>query len=114
MISLFKMDSCEKRVKSKTTNVRTTDHGSMVDVSLRDESPDDQGKIQWEVSQIFDFIGLQGTIEERAKAFAERGKKEPDLVFVSILRFAQVQKERVGMGVISPATLTKVVSRIHE
>jgi hypothetical protein len=43
---------------------------------------------------IFDFIGLQGLIEEGAKAFAERGKKDLDWMFVNILRFAQVQKER--------------------
>jgi hypothetical protein len=33
-------------------------------------------------------------MEERAKAFAERAKKDLDWVFVNILRFAQVQKER--------------------
>jgi hypothetical protein len=37
-------------------------------------------------------------MEERAKTFTERGKKQPEWVFVSILRFAQTQKERVPNG----------------
>jgi hypothetical protein len=59
-----------------------------------------------------DFIGLQGTIEERAEAFAERGKKEPDWVFVNILRFAQVQKKRVEKEEISPATLRNYIKAV--
>jgi hypothetical protein len=37
-------------------------------------------------------------MEERAEAFTEVGKKEPEWVFVSVLRFARVQKKRVESG----------------
>jgi hypothetical protein len=36
-------------------------------------------------------------MEDCAKAFTERGRKDPDWVFVTVLRFAQTQKERVVM-----------------
>jgi hypothetical protein len=32
-------------------------------------------------------------MEERAKAFIERNKKEPDWVLVTVLRFAQARKK---------------------
>ena len=48
-------------------------------------------KYSGRLAKFFDFIGLtERTMEERAKAFTERGKKEPDWVFVSVMRFAQV------------------------
>jgi hypothetical protein len=76
------------------------------------KAPMTQEKYKGRLAKFFDFIGLQGTIEERAEAFAERGKKEPDWVFVNILRFAQVQKERVEKGEISPATLRNYIKAV--
>ena len=35
-------------------------------------------------------------MEERARTFTERGKKEPDGVFVTVLRFAHAEKELNG------------------
>ena len=32
-------------------------------------------------------------MEERARTFTERGKKEPDWVFVTVLRFAQAERK---------------------
>jgi hypothetical protein len=55
-------------------------------------------KYRGRLVKFFDFIGLTGgTMEERAKAFTERGKNEPHLVFVGIPRFAQAQKEGLKM-----------------
>jgi hypothetical protein len=54
----------------------------------------------------------EDTIEERATAFTERGKKDPDWVLLSIPRFAQVQKERIEKGEISPATLRNYVKAV--
>jgi hypothetical protein len=52
-------------------------------------------KYRGRLVKFFDFIGLTGgTMEERATAFTERGKKEPDWVFVSVLWFEQAQKVR--------------------
>jgi hypothetical protein len=70
------------------------------------KAPTTREKYRGRLAKFFDFIGLaEGTIEERAKAFTERGNKEPDWLLVSILRFVQVQKERVQNREISPAIL---------
>jgi len=63
------------------------------------KAPMTREKYRGRVAEFFDFVGLtKGTMEERAKTFTERGKKQPEWVFVSILRFAQTQKERVPNG----------------
>jgi hypothetical protein len=60
------------------------------------KAPMTREKYRGRLAKFFDFIGLiEGTMEERTTAFTERGKKEPDWVFVTVLRFAQAQKERV-------------------
>jgi hypothetical protein len=63
----------------------------MVNLPLRNESSDDQGKVQGKATKFFDLIGPvnSSTMEDCAKAFTERGKKEPDWVFATVLRFAQ-------------------------
>jgi hypothetical protein len=63
------------------------------------------------LAMFFDFIGF--TIgKERAKVFTERDKKEPDWVFVNVLRFAQVQKERVEKGEISAAIIRNYIKGV--
>jgi hypothetical protein len=77
------------------------------------KAPMTREKYRGRIAKFFDFIGLtEGTMEERAKAFRESGKKEPDGVFVTVLRFAQAQKERVEKGEISPATLRNYIKAV--
>ncbi len=57
------------------------------------------------MAKFFDFVGLQGTIEERAKVLAEKGKDISKPALDNSIRFAQSQKERVEKEEISPATL---------
>jgi hypothetical protein len=67
------------------------------------KAPMTREKYRGRLATFFDFIGfIEGTMEERAKTFTERGKEQPDWVFVSVLRFAQAQKERVSNVEISP------------
>ncbi len=51
-------------------------------------------------------------MEEHAETFTERGRRQPDWVFQSVLRFAQAQKERVANGEISPGTLRNYIKAI--
>lgn len=45
-------------------------------------------------AKFFNFIGLTGgTMEEHAKMFAQRGKKEPDWMFVGVLRSHKPRKK---------------------
>lgn len=69
------------------------------------KAPMTREKYRGRLVKFFDFVDLTdtSTMEERVKAFTERGKKDPDWVFVGVLRFAQAQKERVKNGEIRPA-----------
>jgi hypothetical protein len=81
--------------------------GSLVFVPLWIEGSNDREKYRGRLAKFFDPIGLiEGTMEERTKAFTERCKRQTDWVFVSVMRFANVQKERVAKGEISPASKT--------
>jgi hypothetical protein len=74
------------------------------------KAPMTREKYRGRLAKFFDFIGLtEGTMEERATAFTERGKRQPDWVFVSVLRVCKAQKERVENGEISPATLRNYI-----
>src|ERR687891_662845 len=77
------------------------------------KAPMTREKYRDRLAKFFEFIGLNvGTIEERAKAFTERSKKEPNWVFLTVLRFAQAQKERVEKGEISPATVRNYIKAV--
>jgi hypothetical protein len=70
-------------------------------------APMTREKYKGRVAKFFDFIGLTGgTMEERAKTFTERSRREPDWVFLNVMRFANAQKERIARGEITPATLS--------
>jgi hypothetical protein len=57
------------------------------------KAPMTREKYRGRLDKFFDFIGLaEGTMEERAKTFTERSRKQPEWVFQSVLRFAQAQK----------------------
>jgi hypothetical protein len=58
------------------------------------KAPMTRERYRGRLAKFFDFIGLtEGTTEERARTFTERGKKEPDWVFVTVLRFAQAERK---------------------
>jgi len=77
------------------------------------KAPMTREKYRGRLAKFFDFIGLTvGTMKERATAFTERGKRQPDWVFVCVLRFAHAQKERVRNGEISPATLRNYIKAV--
>jgi hypothetical protein len=52
------------------------------------KAPMTREKYKGWLAKFFDFLGLQGPMEERASAFAERGKTEPDWLLHSLLWFA--------------------------
>lgn len=78
------------------------------------KDPMTKEKYRGRLTKFFDLVGLtdKTIIEECAKAFTERGKKEPDWVFVTVLRFVQTQKERMEKGEISPATLRNYIKAV--
>ena len=55
-------------------------------------------EIQRKISQFSDFIGCidNDRTEDSVKMFTKMGMKKSDWVFVTILLFAQTQKERIA------------------
>jgi hypothetical protein len=63
------------------------------------KAPMTREKYRGRLAKFFDFIGLtEGTMEEHAKTSTERSKKEPDWVFVNILRLHMPTKKGSQMG----------------
>jgi hypothetical protein len=76
-------------------------------------APMTREKYRGRLAKFFDFIGLtKDTMKESTKTFTKRGKRQPDWVFVSVLRFGHAQKERVDNLEISPATLRNYIKAV--
>ena len=59
------------------------------------KAPMTRDRYQTRLSKFFDFIGLEAAekLEDRARAFAQRGKDDSNWVLNNILKFVQYQKE---------------------
>jgi hypothetical protein len=77
------------------------------------KAPMTRDRYQTRLAKFLDFIGMIGaTLEERAKAFAKRGKDDGNWSLYSILTFVQFQKDRVDKKEISGATVRNYVKSI--
>ena len=53
-------------------------------------------RYQTRVAKFFDFIGIRGkTLEQKARAFANKGKNDSNWALSKILKFVYFQRERV-------------------
>lgn len=69
-------------------------------------APMTKDRYQTRVAKFLDFIGIQGgTLEQRARTFAKKGKSDTNWALNSILKFIYFQRERVEKREISGATL---------
>lgn len=64
------------------------------------------------LNKFFDFINLNGTIEERCKIFAAKSKEETSWVIACVIKFLQMNKERVERRDITAATALNYVKTI--
>lgn len=62
------------------------------------------------LEKFLNFLQLQGGLEDKARAFAERGKDDSLWTFSSILEFLQTQKERYNR--ITAGTIRNYVKSI--
>lgn len=76
------------------------------------KAPMTREKYRGRLAKFFDFIGLEEPIEERANAFTEKAKDKPDWLLSNLFGFAQIQKERVEKGELSPATVGNYIKAI--
>jgi hypothetical protein len=76
-------------------------------------SPLTREKYIGRLAKFFDFIEMtEGTMEERCIVFAERAKNDFKWVFSNILRFLQIQKQRVERKEITGTTMRNYVKTI--
>jgi hypothetical protein len=87
-----KMQTEEKEIASSSSSTMMMDPWSLFLYGMK--APMTREKYSGRLAKFFDFIGLtKDTTEERAKTFTQRGKKEPDWAFVTVLRFAQAERK---------------------
>ena len=76
-------------------------------------SPLTREKYTGRLAKFLGFIGItEGTIVEQCTAFAERGKKDFNWALNNILRFLQIQKQRVDRKEITGSTMRNYVKAI--
>ncbi len=77
------------------------------------KAPMTRNRYQTRLAKFFDFIGIAGTrLEDRARAFAERGKNDSNWAFNNIVKFVQFQNNRVNNKEITGATVRNYVKSI--
>lgn len=76
------------------------------------KSPATKEKYLLRLGKFLDYIGFQGTLEDKARAFANKGKVDGNWVFGSIIRFIQFQKDRFNNKEITAGTIRNYVKSI--
>ena len=77
------------------------------------KAPMTRNRYQTRLAKFLDFIGIAGTsLEDRARAFAERGKNDSNWAFNNIVKFVQFQNSRVNKKEITGATVRNYVKSI--
>jgi hypothetical protein len=76
-------------------------------------SPVTRDRYSTRVAKFFDFIKIPGkNLEQRAKTFAKKGKKDTAWALSNILKFVYFQRERVDKKEISGATIIMILFEI--
>jgi integrase len=64
------------------------------------------------LNKFFDFVNLKGTIQERCITFVKNAKEEPSWVVGCVIKFLQLNKDRVERKEITAATALNYVKTI--
>lgn len=75
-------------------------------------SPLTKEKCVLRLNKFFDFINLTGTMQERCSTFALKAKDQPSWLMGSVIKYLQMNKERVDNKEITGATLRNNVKVI--
>jgi len=76
------------------------------------KSPATKEKYLLRLAKFLDYIGLQGTLEDKARAFAKKGRLGGTWAFGCIIRFIQFQKDRFNNKEITAGTIRNYVKSI--
>lgn len=76
-------------------------------------APMTRDRYRTRVAKFFDFIGIPGkSLEQKARTFAKKGKKDTNWALSNILKFIYFQRERVDGKEISGATVINYTKSI--
>ncbi|HEY6884733.1 MAG TPA: hypothetical protein VI278_11910 [Nitrososphaeraceae archaeon] len=73
------------------------------------KSPATKEKYLLRLGKFLDYLNFQGALEDKARAFARKGKVDSIWAFNSILKFIQFQKERYNRKDITAGTIRNYV-----
>ena len=76
------------------------------------KSPATKEKYLLRLGKFLDYIGFQGALEDKARAFAIKGKVDGNWAFSSIIRYIQFQKDRFNNKEITAGTIRNYVKSI--
>jgi hypothetical protein len=93
-----------------TTNMATTDPWMLFLYALK--APATKEKYVQRLIKFLDFLGYQGTKEEKARAFAAQTKADPVYAFNSVLKFFQSKREQIDRKEIAIGTVRNYVKSI--
>jgi hypothetical protein len=75
-------------------------------------SPMTKVKYEARLNKFFDFIGLTGTIKEKSIIFTEKSKHESAWASGFVIKFLQMNKERMARNEITAATILNYVKSV--
>ena len=76
------------------------------------KSPATKEKYLLRLGKFLDHLNFQGALEDKARAFARKGKADSIWAFNSLLKFIQFQKERFNRKEITAGTIRNYVKSI--
>ncbi len=76
------------------------------------KSPATKEKYLLRLGKFLDYIGFQGPLQDKARAFASKGKGDGNWAFGGIVRFIQFQKDRFNKKEITAGTIRNYVKSI--
>jgi hypothetical protein len=97
-------------IKPKSEPTLSADPWTLYLYAMR--SPETKEKYLMRLGKFLGFLGIQGTLEDKARFFADKGKCDSAWAFNSILEFLQAQKERFNRKEITAGTIRNYVKSI--
>jgi hypothetical protein len=76
------------------------------------EAPATKDKYIQRLSKFLDYLGYQGTREQKARAFAAQARADPDFAFNSVLKFFQSKREQIDRKEMAIGTVRNYVKSI--
>jgi hypothetical protein len=97
-------------IESKSEPTLATDPWTLHLYAMR--SPATKEKYLMRLGKFLSFLNLQGTLEDKARFFADKGKYDSIWAFNSIIEFLHILKERFSGKEITAGTIRNYVKSI--